>query len=405
VTAASISRSERIADHLSGIFGLEGKRAVVMGGAGGLGSECAQALAGAGAEVIVHGRDGDSDSGEQVVERIEDAGGRVVLEIGLIDEVRVRELASRVLEQHGDVDILVNAAGTFTGGEADAVARDDWEATFHDNVTGMFVACREFGRAMIDRGRGKIVNLASADGFVGSPGRATFCASMGAVVQLTRTLGVEWIEHGVNVNGIAPGEFATSAFDDLLDDPERREQITAGIPIGRLGRPEEIRGATVFLASAASEHGRRPHAPGRRWAHGNLDRERKAAMSATHEDPVAHVDVGRAELKPWELPEDWHLEGDSSARGVVVSRSPDARLLRGIWEAQPSTFRFLFDSDETMVVLSGRMTITPDGGEPVELMPGDMAFFAAGTQTVWKVHEPMRKAFHAASTEPQWFPE
>lgn len=128
-------------------------------------------------------------------------------------------------------------------------------------------------------------------------------------------------------------------------------------------------------------------------------------MSApTYVEPVAFAHVPGTELEAWPLPPESLIEGDPAPRGHIVSKSPDDRILRGVWEADPSTFDLTFDSDETMVVLSGRMTIAVPDGPSVDLGPGDMAFFAEGTPARWTVHERMRKTFHCASSTVQATP-
>lgn len=130
---------------------------------------------------------------------------------------------------------------------------EQWDALLRTNVTSTFVLCQRFGRAMIERGRGKVVNFSSTDGFLGVPEQLAYNVSKGAIVQLTRTLGAEWIRHGVNVNAVAPCDFATPMIAPFLDQPEYREWITEAIPAGRVGQPDEIVGAVLFLASPASD--------------------------------------------------------------------------------------------------------------------------------------------------------
>jgi NAD(P)-dependent dehydrogenase (short-subunit alcohol dehydrogenase family) len=192
--------------------------------------------------------------GQEVVHEIESNGGTAVFEVADIgDAEQVERLAERVLERLRGVDILVNSAGVFIGGDATDATAADWEASLRINATGTFLMCQAFGRHMIERGRGKIVNFSSTDAFVGVPQQLAYCASKGAVLQLTRTLGVEWIKHGVNVNGIAPSDFATPMVAELLSDPDYREWISRAIPVARVGEPEEIVGAVLYLSSRASD--------------------------------------------------------------------------------------------------------------------------------------------------------
>ena len=128
-----------------------------------------------------------------------------------------------------------------------------WEALWRTNVTSTYLLCQLFGRPMIERGRGKIINFSSTDGFLGVPEQLAYNVSKGAIVQLTRTLGAEWIRHGVNVNAVAPCDFATPMIAPYLDTQEYRDWILDAIPAGRVGPPEEIVGAVLYLASPASD--------------------------------------------------------------------------------------------------------------------------------------------------------
>ncbi len=238
--------------YLDSLFGLEGSAAVVTGGTSGLGAACADGLARAGARVIVSGR--DRARGERVVAEIEDAGGSAALELADVSDAAAAEaLADRVLERHGPVDILVNAAGVFARSDAVDLTLEDWEVLWRTNVTSTYLLCQRFGRPMIERGRGKIINFSSTDGFLGVPEQLAYNVSKGAIVQLTRTLGSEWIKHGVNVNAVAPCDFATPMIAPFLDQQEYRDWITEAIPAGRVGQPDEIVGAVLFLASRASD--------------------------------------------------------------------------------------------------------------------------------------------------------
>lgn len=238
--------------YLDELFGLGGATAVVTGATSGLGAASAVALARAGAQVIVSGR--DRGRGQRVVEEISAAGGVAELELAdVADAQAVAAFADRVLERHSPVDILVNAAGVFARGDATEVTLEQWEALQRTNVLSTFLLCQRFGREMIGRGRGKIVNFSSTDGFLGVPEQVAYNVSKGAIVQMTRTLGAEWIRHGVNVNAVAPCDFATPMLEPFLDQPEYRDWIMEAIPAGRVGAPHEIVGAVLFLASRASD--------------------------------------------------------------------------------------------------------------------------------------------------------
>ena len=240
------------AEYLRDVFGLVGAVAVVTGGTSGLGSAAASALALAGAEVVVVGR--RHARGEAVVEGIADAGGRAVLETAdIADPEQIEDLARRVAERHPRVDILVNAAGIFNDGPSSDISLADWDAVMRTNLTGTFLMCQAVGRGMIERRRGKIVNFASTDAFVGIPGQLAYCVSKAGVVELTKTLGVEWIKSGVNVNAVAPTEFETPMVEAMLDDDGYKNWVAEAIPIGRIGEPSELAGAILYLCSAASD--------------------------------------------------------------------------------------------------------------------------------------------------------
>jgi NAD(P)-dependent dehydrogenase (short-subunit alcohol dehydrogenase family) len=237
--------------YLDELFGLDGRTAVVTGGTSGLGAASAVALARAGAgTVVIVGR--DRARGEEIAAAIEAAGSRGELELADVgDTTQAEQLADRVLERHDRVDILVNAAGVFARDDAAHTTLEEWERLIRTNVTSTFLLCQRFGRPMLERGYGKIVNFSSTDGFLGVPEQIAYNTSKGAIVQLTRTLGAEWIRHGVNVNAVAPCDFATPMIAPFLETQQYRDWILDAIPAGRVGQPEEIVGAVLFLCSRA----------------------------------------------------------------------------------------------------------------------------------------------------------
>jgi len=234
-------------------FGLRGKVALVTGSSRGLGMTMARALAEAGADVIVNGRDAARLA--PVVPKIEAHGVRAhALAADLGDRAAVQQLIDRAIAWQGRLDILVNNAGIIKRTPAVDHTDADWDAVLDVNLTGVFVACRAAGRHMTARGSGKIINIASLLTFFGGITVPGYAASKGAVGQLTKALSNEWAAHGVQVNAIAPGYMRTDNTAALQADATRSREILHRIPANRWGEPADLEGAVVFLASAASDY-------------------------------------------------------------------------------------------------------------------------------------------------------
>ena len=232
-------------------FDLGGRIAVVTGARRGIGRGVAMGLAQAGADLVVAGRAAADD----LTADVERLGRRcLAVEADLADPAQVDRVIPRAVEAFGRVDILVNNAGTATRGPALDVTRDDWHRVLQVNLHAVFSLCQAAARDMLPRGRGKIINIASLMSFQGGINIAGYTASKGAVAQLTKLLANEWAAHGINVNAIAPGYIATDLTRPLREDPVRGPAILARIPAGRWGRPDDLAGAAVFLASAASDY-------------------------------------------------------------------------------------------------------------------------------------------------------
>ncbi len=238
---------------MSGLFDLENKVAVVTGASRGLGRAMALGLAGAGADIVAIAS--TSANAAQTVEEIESLGRRAVA-IGCRqdDPAEVRRAVSESIDAFGQVDILVNSAGTIRRAPAEDYSDEDWSAVMDTNLNGVFQFCRGVGKQMLERGRGKIINIASLLSYSGGITVPAYAASKGGVMQLTKALANEWANKGVQVNAIAPGYFATDITEALRADETRNEEILARIPMGRWGDAEDLQGAIVFLASSASDY-------------------------------------------------------------------------------------------------------------------------------------------------------
>jgi len=232
-------------------FDLRGKTAAVTGGGRGLGLGISNALLDAGADVIVFGR---SDVPAELTARAASLGRKVqFVALDLADSDAIAATAQQVLATH-QVDILVNNAGTQARHPAVDFPLDAWDRVLDVNLRAVFQLCQIFGRPMLERGEGKIVNLASLLSFQGGATVPAYAASKGAVAQLTKALCNEWSSLGVNVNAVAPGYMATDMNTALLADPVRLEQLSVRIPAGRWGQPQDIGNVVVFLASPAAAY-------------------------------------------------------------------------------------------------------------------------------------------------------
>jgi 2-dehydro-3-deoxy-D-gluconate 5-dehydrogenase len=233
-------------------FKLDGRVALVTGASAGLGAAMAIALAEAGAEVACHG---NSRPAEATCEAIRGLGRRA-LAIG--GELRNRQTPGQLMEatlrEFGQLDILVNNAGTIRRAPASDYSQDDWDSVIEVNLSAVFRLSQLAGRSMLERGRGKIINIASLLSFQGGVTVPAYAASKGGVAQLTKALANEWAAKGINVNAIAPGYMRTDNTLALQRDETRNRQILERIPAGRWGEAADLAGAAVFLASPASDY-------------------------------------------------------------------------------------------------------------------------------------------------------
>ena len=196
------------------MFSLEGKTAVVTGGASGMGAAIVEGFVAFGARVAILSR--SEANGAGVVARA-GADNVCFVPCDVTEAAAVDAAVAAADERLGGIDILVNAAGVFLTGPAEQLSDEEWDRVMKVNVYGTFYACRAVGRLMIARGAGKIINFSSTDAYLGVPEQPAYCASKGAVNQLTRVLAVDWIKHGVNVNAIGPCDFDTPMIAPYLD--------------------------------------------------------------------------------------------------------------------------------------------------------------------------------------------
>ena len=233
-------------------FRLDGKVALVTGGARGLGLTIATALAEAGADIALAGR--SRETGEHAAADIARTTGRTVRAFAadVVNAADVERLAAEIGAVFPAVDILVNNAGTNIRGKLDQLSEADWDSVIDTNLKGPFLCARVFAPPMIGKGWGRVINLASIMAVVALPGRTPYASSKAGVLGLTRVWGLEWAGTGVTCNAICPGPFATEMNRQLLNDPVAYQQFVSSIPMGRWGELDELAGAALFLASDAS---------------------------------------------------------------------------------------------------------------------------------------------------------
>jgi NAD(P)-dependent dehydrogenase (short-subunit alcohol dehydrogenase family) len=234
-------------------FDLTGRAAVVLGGTSGIGRALVDGLLEAGADVVASSR--RQVEVDATAEAIERSGKRTLrLATDVTDRASLESLRAAAIEAFGKVDILINCAGRTQRRPTLEVDDAEWQGILDTNLTGTLRACQVFGAHMLERGYGRIVNIASLASFVGLFEVAAYAASKAGVAALTRALAVEWGSRGVLVNAIAPGVFRTPLNQHLLDGTERGREFKLRTPLRRFGRVEELAGAAVFLASDAASY-------------------------------------------------------------------------------------------------------------------------------------------------------
>jgi NAD(P)-dependent dehydrogenase (short-subunit alcohol dehydrogenase family) len=238
---------------VAGSIDLAGKAAVVIGGTSGIGRAIAVSFAQAGADVAATSR--RSEEVESVARQIEAAGRRTLrVTSDVTDRASLEKLLEASVQTFGKVDILVNSAGRTKRGPTLDFPEAEWNSIMETNLTGALRACQVFGRHMIQRGSGSIINIASLATFVALYEVTAYCASKAAIGALTKSLAIEWGQHGVRVNAIAPGVIKTALNEKLIDGTPRGQEFLLRTPVKRFGKVEELAGAAVFLASDAASY-------------------------------------------------------------------------------------------------------------------------------------------------------
>lgn len=235
------------------MFRLDGKVAIVTGGAGGIGEALAMGLAAQGATVVVASR--NQEAIDTAAAGITEKTGNAALAVAadVTDEASVTRMVETVMKKYGRIDILVNAMGMNIKRDAFEFPMEDWDKLFSVNVKGTMIACKVVGRVMREQKRGAIVNLSSVRGIRGYTGGNTgYCATKGAVELITKALALEWAPAGIRVNALGPALVITPGTKHIAENPELAKKYASAVPMGRIGLPEDMVGAVVYLASDAA---------------------------------------------------------------------------------------------------------------------------------------------------------
>ena len=236
-------------------FSLKKETAIVTGAAQGLGKEMATALTEVGADVAIV--DVNTEKAEQTAAELDSETTVIATEVDVTNEASVEAMVEDVTDRLGPVDVLVNNAGTVESSPAEETTLDSWQRVLAVNLDGIFLCAKHVGQQMLERREGRIINISSMSGFdVNVPQKqASYNATKAGVSMLTKSLAVEWADRGVRVNAIAPGYMRTDLVDEVLEaNPDMEKIWLENTPMGRLGRPEELRALVAYLASDASSY-------------------------------------------------------------------------------------------------------------------------------------------------------
>jgi len=235
------------------LFHLTDKIAIVTGGGSGIGRRVAMAFSEFGAKLLI--ADIDQKAADLVVSEIKSKGGEAIaIRMDVTHPDEVHEMVHTAANAFGRIDILFNNAGISIRGPAESFSLEDWNKVIAVDLTGMFICAQTVGKVMIKQGRGKIINTASVSAKLGHPGNLAYAAAKHGVVGMSKVMAVEWGKYGVSVNCIGPGVIKTPMTMKAFSDPEKYQELVRRVPLGRLGEPDDLIGAAVFLASEASNY-------------------------------------------------------------------------------------------------------------------------------------------------------
>ncbi len=232
-------------------YNFKGKTVVVTGSSRGLGREIALVFSKAGANLVLASR--NLEKLQEVAEEIKNEGGIALpFQVDVTSKADVEALMDKACEKFGQIDVLINNAGVIYRVPAAQMSEEQWDETIAVNLKGTFLCSQAAGKRMIEKRSGKIVSISSEKGLIGFPERSAYCASKGGIVMLTRALAVEWAPYNVRVNAIAPTYIETEMTRDILNDPEKYQEIIDNIPMKRVCKPHDLFGAIMLFASDAS---------------------------------------------------------------------------------------------------------------------------------------------------------
>lgn len=235
------------------LFSLRDKVALVTGAGKGLGKSMALALSESGAHVVVVSR--TLSDIEATAKEIQENGVKSLpLALDVTKEEDVVRMVETILREFKTIDILVNNVGTFLGGPFLELSVDNWHKTLEINLTSTYICSKVVGKHMVERQKGKIINMSSALGVFGARDSGAYCASKGGVIQLTKALAIEWAKYNINVNSIAPYSLETEKTRTMLENEKVKKTLISKIPLSRIGQPSDVSGTVVFLASKASDY-------------------------------------------------------------------------------------------------------------------------------------------------------